>query len=131
MRQFTDTPSCRSISAMNMTSARLGTFVRCSGASVKRLAAISGSAAFFAPLIGTAPRSRRPPTTRMRSIVPRVLRRRRGATLQAWRCIAASSLTGTASSKSGRSSLVNDASVENGATRAYSRRLSASSLVFP
>jgi hypothetical protein len=39
-------------------------------ASVSRLAAMSGSAAFFAPLIGSEPFSRRPPLTLILSIRP-------------------------------------------------------------
>ncbi len=55
---------------MNVTSAKLGTLVSVSGASVSRLAAMSGSVAFFAPLIGSEPFSRRPPLTLIRSIYP-------------------------------------------------------------
>jgi hypothetical protein len=52
-------------------------------------------------------------------------RRQRVAAAQAWRCIASSSPTGTASSKRGRSSV----SVANGAASAYARSASASSPV--
>src|SRR5439155_14346040 len=49
-------------------SARSGRLARTSGSPVKRLAAISGRAAFLAPPIGIVPLSGVPPRIRMRSM---------------------------------------------------------------
>jgi hypothetical protein len=57
-------------------SASRGTFVSSSVSSVRRLAIISGRAAFFAPEIGIEPLSGAPPAMRIRSIAfPRAFAR--------------------------------------------------------
>ena len=56
------------------TSASRGTFSSVSVSSVRRLAIISGSAAFLAPEIGIVPFSRAPPTMRILSMRSFVLR---------------------------------------------------------
>src|SRR5204863_1002860 len=59
------TPCCTSRFAIVRTSARSGRLARTSGSADKRLAAISGSAAFFAPPIGIVPASGAPPRMRI------------------------------------------------------------------
>jgi hypothetical protein len=56
---------------MNAISASHGMLVSTSGLSLNRLAAMSGNAAFLAPLMAISPLSRAPPLMRMRSITPR------------------------------------------------------------
>src|SRR5216683_1762225 len=74
---ITSTPWLPRMRCSRLTSARRGTLSRMSVWSVSRLAIISGSVAFFAPEIGIAPLSGRPPTMRMRSILvcPRLVAR--------------------------------------------------------
>src|SRR5947209_5662017 len=62
------TPCWPSRFAMVRISARSGRLARTSGSAVKRLAAISGRAAFLAPPIGIVPVSGVPPRIRMRSM---------------------------------------------------------------
>ncbi len=81
----TDTPSWLRMSAINDTSASLGTLLSVSGSSVRRHAAISGSAAFLAPLIGISPFRRAPPRILIRSMkIPDVVSvvTREGARIQ-------------------------------------------------
>jgi hypothetical protein len=73
------TPRQRSSSAMVPMSINAGTFDRRSGLSVSRHAAISGNAAFLAPLISIVPRSGRPPRIRMLSMSSRHLESGPGA----------------------------------------------------
>src|SRR6478609_6173875 len=63
------TPICRSSFAIVRTSMRYGTLLSRSGCSERSAAHMMGSAAFFAPEIGTSPSSRLPP--RMRSLSTR------------------------------------------------------------
>src|SRR5215204_6426771 len=63
------TPCCTSRLAIVRMSARSGRLLRTSGSSLKRLAAISGSAAFLAPPIWIVPDSGTPPRIRILSIV--------------------------------------------------------------
>ena len=62
------TPKLVSNSAMKAMSASFGTLESTSGDSVRSAAAMSGKAAFLAPLMGIAPASRTPPSMRMRSM---------------------------------------------------------------
>jgi hypothetical protein len=59
---------------MKATSASLGTLLSVSGASVSKHAAISGKAAFLAPLIGISPLRRAPPLILILSMTPRLAR---------------------------------------------------------
>src|SRR5512137_1176880 len=65
----TRSPCCASSARIVAMSARSGAFSSTSGPSESRAAVISGSVAFFAPLIGMTPCSGLPPRMRMRSIV--------------------------------------------------------------
>src|SRR5690606_20259241 len=62
------TPSTCNSRHIEATSIKSGTFSSSSGWSLKRHAAISGRAAFLAPLISIVPRSGTPPLIRRRSI---------------------------------------------------------------
>src|SRR5262245_55707253 len=67
------TPWLPKMRCRDATSASRGTLSRTSVFSVRRLAIISGSAAFLAPEIGIVPCNGRPPTMRMRSMSPHLL----------------------------------------------------------
>ena len=63
------TPSSLSKCAMDEISARCGRFTRCRVSSVNKHAAINGSPAFLAPLMGISPNRGFPPMIRTRSIL--------------------------------------------------------------